>query len=265
MALGLRLAIVLAALSLGACAASIQSPVSADFRDPFVLQDVNAVLAGPGRLPERYNESISALLADTVITGEAHERINDDLAAFIEDRGGFSPQTSGARVLEFLTANKIEAELDGVFTGFRPARLDVRIVSTTFPNAATMLLGGEMIAVRFMFELSDARTGAVLVATERPLAPYVQGSAGATGGVLGLALRGGGQNRHVMDLQSVADAIAREIAAILSGGEISALTSERIRVNRDALQHILETRPVARARTPHWPAALTPPPPPQPA
>lgn len=57
--------------------------------------------------------------------------------------------------------------------------------------------------------------------------------------ILGLALRGGGSNRHVMDLQNLATASAEEIVAILSGGEIFPGDVEKLSVHRDRIERLI--------------------------
>ena len=102
-----------------------------------------------------------------------------------------------------------------------------------------MMLVGEVIGVTYEFELRDAATGEILVGTTEPIAPFVQRSAGAGGGMLGLALRGGGSNRHVMDLQNLATASSEEIVAILSGGEIFPGDVEKLTAHRDRIERLI--------------------------
>tara|TARA_R110000868_G_scaffold13584_1_gene63152 strand:+ start:4293 stop:5048 length:756 start_codon:yes stop_codon:yes gene_type:complete len=210
-----------------ACASMAPSPVTAEYRSDYALNSISVRLPEEDKIPDRYDASVNRILA-------ADDRIaSDDEAAFrlyAENRGGLTGDNSGELFLEYLVASALERQLPGFYTGDRASGLQVEIVSTTFPNAATMMLVGEIIGTQFDITLIDAASGAVLVETTEPLSPFVQPSAGAGGGLLGIALRGG-QDRHLMDLQRIAAAITNDTIAVLAGQQIYPHNVERLAVN----------------------------------
>ncbi|MEQ8406084.1 MAG: hypothetical protein RKE49_13385 [Oceanicaulis sp.] len=221
-------AIGVLALFATACASKVQSPVGADIRSAYALVETRAALTEGETVPDRYDRSVSDMVADPDAFTNDH---GSRLAEFVEDHPGLSDDAGGERMLGFLIEEEAQALAQGHFDGQRPARLEVEVTSTTFPNAATMMLVGEVIAIAFDFTLVDAVTGDVLAESTQPISPFVNRSAGAGGGLLGLALRGGGDTRHLMDLQAMASATSAMLNDILSGGEIDQFVNNRITVN----------------------------------
>lgn len=218
---------VTALLACSACASMAPSPVTAEYRSAYGLNTISVQLPAADKIPDRYDDSVNRMLfTDDYIA-------SDEAAGFVsyaESRGGLTTDNSGELFLEFLVASALERQLPGYYTGDRESELAINIVSTTFPNTATMMLVGEVIGTRFDFTLTDVQSGTLLVRSQSPLSPFVQPSAGAGGGLLGIALRSG-QDRHLMDLQRIAAAISNDAIAVLSGQQIYPHTAERIDLN----------------------------------
>lgn len=224
----MRVLLVCAAALVGVagCASAVPSPVGMEYRSSYRVSDVRVALPEEDKVPDRYDTSVNRII------GEVGALPADTVAAFrhyAADRGGLTEDNSGELFLEFLVQTQLQRQMPGTFTGGRDAALDVEITGTTFPNAATMLLVGEIIGTNFEFTLRDSNGGVVLVETVEPLMPFVQRSAGAMGGMLGLALRGG-EDRHLMDLERIADAIVFKTMNVLGGQSLPSTDIDRISV-----------------------------------
>lgn len=215
-----------AALLSTACVSKVASPVGEDLRSAYTLVETRAALSEGDRIPDRYDRSVTALMEDPDGFDAAYQARLEAHAG-----GEMAVDERGETLLTFLIADLTNGRVAGGFTGERPARLDVEVVSTTFPNAATMMLVGEVIGLSYEFELVDVETGETLVESNAPIAPIIDRSAGAGGGLLGLALRGGGEGRHLLDLENMADATAQELTAILLGGMIYPGDEKKIEVH----------------------------------
>ncbi len=218
---------VSALIACSACASMESSPVTAEYRSGYALNSISVKLPAEAEIPDRYDVSVNRILA-------ADDRLaSDDAAAFrryADGQGGLTAANSGELFLEYLVASALERQLPAFYTGDRESGLEIEIVSTTFPNAATMMLVGEVIGTQFVMTLTDTNNGAMLVHSTAPLSPFVQPSAGAGGGLLGIALRSG-QDRHLMDLQRIAAAISNDTIAVLAGQPIYAHNVERLALN----------------------------------
>ncbi|MCR9129688.1 MAG: hypothetical protein NXI12_09210 [Alphaproteobacteria bacterium] len=216
----------LAAVGTTACVSQVETPVGSDIRSAYALVDTRTDLAEGRQVPDRYDRSVASLIDDP-------EGFSEDYVARMDAyaEGGLSEDNGGETLLAMLINEETSARLTRNFTGERPARLNVEVVSTTFPNTATMMLVGEVIGLQYEFELVDVETGEIVVESVEPIAPIVDRSAGAGGGLLGLALRGGGENRHLLDLENMANATAQELAAILGGGMIYESDVDKIEVH----------------------------------
>jgi len=225
----MRIALISAAILVGctACATTAPSPVTGEFRSNYSMDSIHVDLPDDQKIPDRYDVSINRLLESE--TGMSNRNV-EGFYAYAEAQGGLTEDNSGELFLEFLVLTQLEAQLPGVYVGDRDSVLQIDINSTIFPNAATMLLVGEVIGTSYSFTMTDENSGDILVDSAEPLAPFVQRSAGAGGGMLGLALRGGG-DRHLMDLQRIADAISHQVNSILMGHPISTGDVRRINVN----------------------------------
>ena len=205
------------ALLVSACVSNVENPVSADVAQTYSLSAVTVRLAEDRKVPDRYDTSVMALLDD-----EEFDRTSADrFRVYAEGRGGLTEDNAGELFLEFLVADEIVKMTKTDLMGPRPASLEVTVADTIFPNTATMMLVGEIIGIGHEFEFTDEEGETVVVSSADTLRPVVQVSAGATGGLLGLALRGGGANRHLMDLQRLANAVAGHYDVLFTQTEIS--------------------------------------------
>lgn len=209
--------IIAALLALGAAACSTTpSPVSDVYRTGYAVETVGVALSDPEGVPDRYDASVMRILEESGAIAPTDEA---QFREFAEAAGGLTADNAGERMLEFLIATQLNEGLPRHFSGARPAGIAVEVIDTTFPNAATMLLVGEVIGAKYHLRMTDTGSDTVLVQSNEPIIPVVQRSAGAGGGLLGMALRSG-ENRHLQDLQNVATGIAEEVITILSGGQI---------------------------------------------
>lgn len=213
------------ALAFGCVACSTTaSPVTQDYRTTFGISRIHVDLPDDEKIPDRYDESINDLLEEEGLPAD----FIGNFTTYADTRGGLDQTNSGELFLEYLVLNELESRLPRLFSGDRDAEFELKIASTVFPNAATMMLVGEVIGTSYEFSLTDSANGTVLVESTEPISPPVQRSAGANGGLLGLALRGGGDRRHLNDLDNIATAIASEVANILGGYEIYSSDVNRI-------------------------------------
>lgn len=213
-------------LACTACATTEPSPVTADYRDSFRVVALSAALEDGREIPDRYDTSVNELMQNPAIVSS---RQATDFQAFADTRGGLTPTNSGELFLEFLIQTELDLLVTPHYRGERPAELELTITSTTFPNAATMMLVGEMIGISYEYTLSDLETESPLVRTMQPVSPFVDRSAGAGGGLLGLALRSG-EDRHILDLQNMADAVVADVTNTLRGDPIAKGRSRRIAI-----------------------------------
>lgn len=224
----------MAMLMTTACASQVASPFGAETSSQLEIGSIDVQLSEDDRVPDRYDESVMQLI-DPDFEGRLDQRVIDDLTTFADAHGGIQPDTAGERMLEFLIAQELEDRLSDSFTGSRPVSVNVDILSSTFPNAATMLLVGEVIGLTYEVSVTDDTSGNILLDTNTPISPMVDRSAGAGGGLLGMALRGGGSNRHILDLQAMARAAGAEIEAILEGGSIYGSDANKLVVDLSVL------------------------------
>lgn len=217
---------VLALIVCSACVSNVASPVGDSYRSALILDGVTVALPAEDRIPDRYDRSVMEYLeTDNAMSANGIETFMQ----FASERGGLREDRAGELMLEYLIEDELNRRLTGVFRGSDPAVLEVDIVSTTFPNAATMMLVGEIISVGYDFELTVGASGQIAVSTTEPLTPIVDRSAGAGGGLLGLALRGG-ENRHLRDLQNMATAVSEQLTDILAGRMLLENQAERVSV-----------------------------------
>lgn len=210
-----------------ACVSNVDNPVTAEFREAYSIQSVETTLTKQPEVPDRYNEAVM-----TYVGGEDIDPADQaSFEAFAEAKGGLSETNAGDLFLQWLIEDGLEERLASRYTGTGSASIDITIQDTTFPNTATMMLVGEIIGINYDVSMTDSSTGKVLVATNEQLVPFVERSAGAGGGLLGLALRGGGTDRHIMDLDRVAEAVVSELETILTKSEVMEPIAKKLTVS----------------------------------
>ena len=221
-------ACLVAVVACSACSTVRPSPVGPVYSDTYSINDIEVRLTEGDRVPNRYDASVMEILEDDE---RISERQQEEFRNFAASHGGLTDENAGELFLEYLVWDRLGRLLPGYYRGEVSSALNVEIVSTTFPNTATMLLVGEVIGTSYEFTLTDQRTGDVVVETTERIAPIVQPSAGSGGGLLGIALRGGNEHRHLLDLQRMADAIANEITDIIARNAIHSSDVDKIAVH----------------------------------
>lgn len=216
---------VIAVITCSACSTLQPSPVGPAYADTYAISEVEVRLTEGDRVPNRYDASVMAILSDDA---RISDRQRADFDRYAESRGGLTEENAGEFFLEFLVWDRLTRVLPGYYRGAAESQLNVEIVSTIFPNTATMMLVGEVIGTGYEFSLVDRRTGDIVVETNDRITPVVEQSSGAHGGLLGIALRGGNEHRHLLDLQRMADAIANEITDIIARNAIHSADVERV-------------------------------------
>jgi hypothetical protein len=203
-----------ATVILSGCVSKVTNPVTSDLRSEYSIDFVTATLPQK-KLPDRYDVSATAH-----IKSKEFSRFRNDFDAFAEERGGLTQTNSSELFLQYIIKSGVKDIAAPIFTGERAATLSIDVQGTTFPNAATMLLVGEVIGISYMLTLSDDATGTKIIETQTKLSPYVDPSWGSGGGLLGMALRSGG-DRHIKDLENLAIAVSTQVNAILGATEIN--------------------------------------------
>lgn len=221
-------ACLVAVVACSACSTVRPSPVGPVYSDTYSINEIEVRLTEGGRVPNRYDASVMDILADDE---RISERQKEEFQNFAASHGGLTDENAGELFLEFLVWDRLGRLLPGYYRGEADSALNVEIVSTTFPNTATMLLVGEVIGTSYEFTLTDQRTGDVVVETTERIVPIVQPSAGSGGGLLGIALRGSNEHRHLLDLQRMADAIANELTDIIARNAIHSTDVDKIAVH----------------------------------
>jgi len=214
----------LALLTCSACVSNVASPVSDGYRANLRLDGIHVEFPDEERIPDRYDRSVMNYLDSG--TAESTDP-RSEFIDFAQSRGGLTEESAGELLLEYLVQDEVTRSVGRTFRGDRAAMLRLDIVDTVFPNAATMMLVGEVIGIRYDFAVTETETGRTLIESSEALAPPVTRSMGAGGGLLGLALRGG-EDRHLRDLENMASAIAYQLRGILTGADIPQPVAEDV-------------------------------------
>lgn len=229
--------VVCIVLSAG-CVQSVTNPITDEFRNGFTIRELGTNLTQE-KLPNRYDTAVNEIIAS-----DEFARYREAFDDFATKRGGLTETNSGEMYLLFLIHSSVDDTKAEYFTGDRPATLNIDVQNTTFPNAATMLLVGEIISISYKLKLVDNESGIDLLASET-LTPAVNRSAGAGGGLLGVVARGGGTNRHVKDLENMALAVSGQVRAILGEEKIPEPVAKALTIYDEKLpQQSQEVAPV---------------------
>ena len=207
---------------LTACVQKAASPVTTEMRTTYAINTINTGLSQE-KLPDRYDEAVNEYIASGNLAISS-----PDFDAFAEEKGGLTDTNSGELYLLYVIHKGVRNIAGSTFVGEREATLNIDVQSTVFPNAATMMLVGEVIGISYMLDVSDDATGTKVLESSERLSPYVDRSAGAGGGLMGLALRGAGASRHVKDLENLAIAVATQVNDILGALEIDKPVAEAL-------------------------------------
>ncbi|WP_298915098.1 hypothetical protein [uncultured Algimonas sp.] len=210
-----------------ACATTTSSPIdSTVFQDSLRLGDVTVSFAEDRAVPGVYDKAVAALLdadADSVIVRSA-------FSDYINANGGRGAEDDqlGERYLEYRIAEEVAARLRGNLTGERDVDVTIDIEKIATPNAATMLLIGEVKGINYDMDVTDAATNAVLIDLVEPSNPFVERSSVLSSGLLGMAARTG-SGTHIKDLEQMVFAVAEEVSQIMTGAEVNKGVAKKIR------------------------------------
>ena len=223
----LRKSVALAALGLLAqgCASQVVNPVGPEFRRAYDVERVEVRLTDPQGLPDRYDTAVSKFYDGTMPESE-----KADFDAF---RAGSAEDEIAEQYLVYRIDAILNERVPPTFRGARPGRVTVDVTNTTFPNAATMMLVGEIKNITFDLRFVDAVDDDVLVETPKQMVVGGDRSAGAGGGLLGMALRSG---QHMNDLETLATNAAEQASDFLVADTVSSMVVKRVTAYPDRIE-----------------------------
>lgn len=210
------LAFAAAAFLLPACASNAKNPISSEVITTYDAGVISVSLADGKKIPDRYDEAARTYLNTSASASE--KASFDEFSQDLQPSAPSDDDYTGEAFLTWLIKRQLEGRMDVALQGDTETTLDVELKSTTWPNTATMMLVGEMIGTNFEFSLTDENDEAI-VESVGEISPLVQRSAGAGGGLLGLALRSGG-SQHLTDMERVADATVLLVMDIMTASEL---------------------------------------------
>jgi len=206
------------------CASTMPNPISSKMTSSYESRQISVSLAKGEKIPDRYDKAAREYI-DFFIDTEQKNKIEDFIVNSTPSNVDGEDYT-GEALLLWLVKDKLNSRLNSQLSGDVQVDIDVELASSVWPNAATMMLVGEVIGASFNFSVEEV-DGSLLIESSKPIRPIVSRGKGAGGGVLGMALRGGG-SQHLNDLQRVADSIANSLIEILTGKELSKVTLESV-------------------------------------
>lgn len=218
------------AMLLSACSTVTKSPVDQAFQSQLKLGQVDVSFPADRKVPAVYDKAVRSLVDGEIVN------TSDTVAlmTYIDSNGGAGDEDEalGERYLEYRIEEELKLNLENALVGPREVDLDVDIEKIVTPNAATMILVGEVKGINYDLKVKDADTGTVLLEYTEPSKPFVERSSGALGGALGLALRSG-KDTNLQDLEQMIEAVVIEIKQILTGTEVNKTVVKKIRVNEE--------------------------------
>ena len=223
----IRSGAIIVALGLAAqgCASQVVNPVGPEFRRAYGVERVEVALVDPQGLPDRYDEAVTKFYGETMPESEK--------TAFDAFREGSAEDEIAEQYLVYRIDTILNARVPQSYRGDRPAQAVVEITNTTFPNAATMMLVGELKNITYDLRLTDALDGDVLVETPKQVGVVGDSSAGAGGGLLGMALRSG---QHMNDLETLATNAAESASDFLIADTVSSFVVKRVAAYPDRIE-----------------------------
>ena len=216
------------------CASQVVNPVGPEFRRAYDVERVKVELTDPEGLPDRYDEAVATFYAETMPPGEKE--------AFDAFRVGTSEEEMAEQYLVYRIDTILNDRVPPTFRGERPAEITVSITNTTFPNAATMMLVGEIKNITYDMRFVDGVDGDVLAETPKRMVVAGDRSAGAGGGLLGMALRSG---QHMNDLETLATNAAESASDFLIADTVSSMVVKRVTAYPDRIETDAPAAPTA--------------------
>ena len=232
----LRKSALLAASGLLAqgCASQVVNPIGPEFRRAYDVERIEVRLTDPQGLPDRYDEAVATFYGDAMPESEK--------AGFDAFRAGSPEDEIAEQYLVYRISTILNERVPPTFRGERPARVTVDVTNTTFPNAATMMLVGEIKNITYDLRFVDGVDGDVLAETPKRMPVGGDRSAGA-GGLLGMALRSG---QHMNDLETLATNAAESASDFLIADTVSSVVVKRVTAYPDRI----ETEPPSASAMP---------------
>lgn len=220
------LALGLITSALAACSTTTANPVASDFKESLSFSGIEVAFDDSRSVPEVYDKAVRELIDE----GEDSILNTEDFATYLDSRGGpgEGDDRLAERYLEYRIAEEVASTLAESLSGDVPVNVLIDIERVITPNAATMLLVGEIKAIHYDLDVVEADGGTVLLDFSEVSKPAVDRSSGAGGGLLGLAIRAG-VDTNIQDLEQMAGAVSEEVAQILAGEAVNKTVAKKIR------------------------------------
>lgn len=212
---------------LGACSTTAPNPVAADFRQSLGFGGVEVAFNDARSVPGVYDRAVRRLLDGD----EAGLLDREDFDVYLGSRGGAGAEDEhlAERYLEYRIASELVSTLGANLRGEVPVDVLVNVERVLTPNAATMLLVGEIKGVHYDLDVVSADgADTVLLDLTEVSKPRVDRSSGGGGGLLGLAIRAGADT-NVRDLEQMVAAVSGEVSGILASDTVNKSVADKIR------------------------------------
>ncbi|MEE9273260.1 MAG: hypothetical protein V3U57_08350 [Robiginitomaculum sp.] len=204
------------------------TPVESATINQLKFSNVEVNFSEDRSIPEVYDKAVKSL-----IDGEDGK---NSMAAtafqkYVDANGGAGNEDDqlAERYLEYRIGEEVKSGLSASLNGTNPIDIIIKIDQVQTPNPATMFLIGEIKSIRYDLDIVDSETKDVIIDFTKPSTPFVAKSAGAGGGLLGMALRIG-KNTKITDLEQLATAVSNEVRQILLGPVVNTSVLDKIRV-----------------------------------
>ena len=221
-------ALACSVLGLAACATTAPTPIKGATINQFKLSAVDVDFSETRSIPEVYDNAVKAL-----IDGDGYQNSVGvvNFQKYVDANGGAGNDGDqlAERYLEYRIEEEIKSALKTSLNGPTPVDIVIKIDKVQTPNAATMLLVGEIKSIRYDLDVIKSGTNNIMIDLSEPSTPFVERSAGAGGGLLGLALRSG-TDTNLSDLEQLASAVSVEVSQIMLGPVVNKTVLDKIRV-----------------------------------
>ena len=165
---------------LSACASQIKNPISEQIVSTYDAGAVHVRLADGKKIPDRYDTAAREYLE--IGASDKERAAFEAFAAGLKPKADDDADFTGEAYLMWLIYRQLDTRMNIALRGETEADLNVELQTTTWPNAATMMLTGERIGTSFEFSLSDGSERPV-VETVGAVSPIIQPNPGAGGGL----------------------------------------------------------------------------------
>ena len=217
-----------ALMGLSACATTAPTPVDNSLINSLKFSAVNVKFAEDRSIPTVYDNAVKTLID----TGEPDTSAAiKSFMAYVDANGGSGTENDrlAERYLEYRIAEEVKFGLSTSLNGTKPIDVLINVEKVQTPNAATMLLVGEVKGIEYDLDVVNSETKEVVLDLSKSSSPFVERSVGAGGGLLGMALRSG-KNTNLTDLEQLASAVAVEVRQILLGPMVNKTVRKKIRI-----------------------------------